>query len=551
VCWLLAVAAWAYVLWGFVSTPSLVVLSLLGATLAVGGLYLASAAVRYVADSPWYLGAFLFGLALLAGAAATLTAGAPAELLVRRPSGWGILEGRAAGLGDAIADGDVALASRIARRGLGEAGPLGSDGRPLIHGVQDSAMLAALLGAGLDPDARDTDGVTLLMSTRDAGMARALLVAGADPNAATGLGTSVLAASRDKDPEIQRLLREAGARDDGPGRVPPLTDWLAGEEIATGSGEGSGEGSRVSLAPRPLRRGDVAALDVRLVNDSDEDRLLEVRAMLNDAAYFVGASHGGAIENPAQPQLVQTVRWPRLSLPAGREGRLELRVVARSDEDAGDLSVDVRIRSLPGIEEEVLTAYESPATGDLRPEEPTDGALVGFGAALGAGLAAAWRRRPATQKTRLPRALAAAAAALCAGLAAVLLWSALRPYRSFEETTCTVLDRRIALRSTRTSSTGSRGAGPSTTVYGVPVAAVRVGTAADPVVATGFAAGAFTRSVPELRGFPLGAQVPCWTAPGNPREFTLVRRLPATGWLGTGMLALLAFAFLLIARRLP
>jgi hypothetical protein len=78
---------------------------------------------------------------------------------------------------------------------------------------------------------------------------------------------------------------------------------------------------------------------------------------------------------------------------------------------------------------------------------------------------------------------------------------------------------------------------------------VRIDAGAAPVVATGFATGMAVRSVAELRRFALGATVPCWVAPGDPKTFTLVRRPSLGGVVGIGLLVPMALVLGTLALR--
>ena len=54
---LIAVAIWWFLLHDFVTTPITVLLSVVGAILGYGGLYLSLTAARHVFESIWYAGA--------------------------------------------------------------------------------------------------------------------------------------------------------------------------------------------------------------------------------------------------------------------------------------------------------------------------------------------------------------------------------------------------------------------------------------------------------------------------------------------------------------
>jgi hypothetical protein len=494
--YLAGMGLWAFLLYGFVSLPALVILTLIGPLLARGGLRLVIGSAPHMLGGPQYIASFLGGLLVLAGAGLTLAPGWPDHLLAQTATGWSVLEDRADRLETAIDNGHPRLAGRLAVRGLGDPAPLDNLGTPLIHHVgyarpPDAALLADLLESGLDPDARDRDGRTLLMATRDPALTRVLLAAGADPNARQRGGYTVLMSSTDKEPEVIQLLLEGGAdvhavdeagrpvSDFFPSGLParellearagrPLpepgqhdpaaggrTDWLAApQDPQAGPGP-----SAILLDHRPLRYGEVAVLDIRLSNARDEDRLLDVEATLNGAALFVDASHGGAVLSPTQAGLQQTIRWPFLNFPAHRQGRLQLRIVARSDPGAGDLAVDVRARDYPGVKEDVLQVYERLAPAAAATASGGAGWLGGLliPGALALFLLVGWRRGA---RVTTGRTVAALAALACGGIALVLLWSMVQPFVLFEQARCTVLDRRVLLRTT-TSSTSAGATGSS------------------------------------------------------------------------------------------
>lgn len=552
-----AIASWISLLYGFVSTPSLIVLGVVGPLALFGGLYLTIGMGRYAFESWWYAGGLAAGVLVLGGAAATLAPAAPGGLLVTTAAGWEVLERRQERLDRAIDTNDIPLARRLAGRGLGEVAPLDALGLPVIHRVENAEMLAALLEAGFDPDARDADGRTLLMKTRQPALVRTLLAHGADIQASDRDGWT--AGDVHADGPVRGILEShAGGRPPGNGagadwKARARSEWVIGSvDPAAAPGP-----SAVSLDPRPLSRGGLATATADIVNAQTDDRWLEVRATLNTAALFVGASHGGAIENAVQPQLTQTIRWPLLSLPARSRGRLALQIVALDDEDAGDLVVDWQVRDLPGRAERTMRIYERP--GRLDREPAATGALLfyGIGLAIAAGL---WfligrlRTRAAGARVRgIGLAGAVAGAVLCAGLFTALVWSMLEPTVRFEAAACTILDRRLQLRTpVDTTSTGidGRPADSTGTPYAVPMAAVRIDRAPGPLIATGFAVGMTTRSVHELRWFPLGARVPCWVDPDVPSRFTLVRSPSASGVLGLAFVAALTLGLGAAARAL-
>ncbi|HRP95010.1 MAG TPA: hypothetical protein PL143_02065 [Rhodocyclaceae bacterium] len=396
---LAVIAFWWYLLHDFVSPPVAIALALAGAALIRGGLYLSVAGARYVFDSVWYAGAWLVGLLMLAGAVATLTPAAPGDLLTSTASGWGLLSGRAARLENAITEGDVELAAKIARRGLGDPAVRDGFGTPVLHYAKDDPeMLGALLEAGLDPDARDGEGRTLL--------------------------------AKGVDDEVRRLLLEAGAaptpEPGGTAMTPGRDDWL----VAAVAGAQPRIPSGISVTPDPLHPGEPGTVTLVVDNPTSQDRLLDVRATLDYAIFLIGASHGGALMDVGIPGTSSTVRWPALALPAGARGELQMRVLARSDDVVpgllvGDLSIDARVLDLAQRTEEILQHSQQRAGTPARAAiTSTAGLLVQLVPSLVVAMVlwVVWRRTRATYSRaphlRFGRFVAGGAALICAAAAA-------------------------------------------------------------------------------------------------------------------------------------
>jgi len=554
--WLLiaAVALWVWLLRGFVHWQTLLVLSVFGPLLLVGGVALARAIGPRLLVPGWHHGLFLVGLGMIGGALATLSPAAPAELLVTTASGWDRLDERLGRLTAAMYARDVALVRRLASRGLGDAEPLDFGGRPVIHGATDAGVLTALLDSGFAPDARDEDGRTLLMQARHPDLVRVLLAAGADVDARDREGRTVA----DSLPDELRALVEAHAgralqqrEDEDPSRR-GRTDWLT----VARDPSAAGEQSTVTLDPPDVGRDETATIAATLVNPSADDRLLDVSATLGVAALFVGASHDGVIARPGRPQLVQAVRWPLLSLPAHSRGRLELRIVTRPDIEAGDLGVEWQVRTLPGAEVERLQISQ-PLSDPAPDADGTDRTWIYAGGA--AALAAvAWllhrmrtMRRNAGDGTEGAASLIAAAVALVLGFAvALFLWSMAEPWARFERTECTILDHRVRLFRSLVNRSTPALVSNATPTGSSPLAAVRIERGAAPVITTGFDTGFMASSVQDLRRFPLGARVPCWVDPASASRFTLTRLPSLSSGLALGTFTLLALVLMAISRGL-
>jgi len=586
---LVAAGAWFFLLRDFTDTPITALLSALGALLVCGGAYLTLGGARHAFESLWYVGLCAVGLVMLAGAAATLAPAAPDQVLVRIPQGWNVLESRTRRLAEAIEAEDVGLARKLAARGLGDPAAPDRHGDSVLHRARSPEMVAALLGAGLDPDAAAARGQTLLMRTSDLELAEALLAGGADPNARDDRGFTALMHRRDDRPEMIEILLEAGAdvhaaNDSGrtvadlvrgPGRallegraggrslvetggVTPRgrDDWL----VASPGPAGRPDASGVSRVGDPLRPGDVGSVSIVVDNPGSEDRVLAVRAAL-DGLLFVAASHDGGVETRGRPGPLSTVRWPLLSLPAGGQGRLEMQVLAPPDDAvpgtrAGDLAVDVTVVDLPERSERVLQLYQERAGAPARVEAGDPRAYAG--APLFAGVAFAFwlvyrfRARGDSEverRYRFGRMVAGASAIVCVAVAADLTWSMVEPYALFDDASCEILDHRVLATEVQTSRTGRRPR-RSFSLQAHPLAAVSIDTGTEPLVTAGWSTGAATHSVQELRAAPIGSTVPCWIDPDDPRRFTLVRTPRLAGVVGIAMLLGLAPVLGLIATRL-
>ncbi len=586
---------WLSVLTGFTSTALWLGLSVVGAGLALGGFSLSRDALPVINEGVAYLVVFLIGVALMLAALATLLPGMPGSWLATTATGWDILAGRSARLEQAIEAGDPRLARRLAARGLGTDQPIDKFGRPLLFDAADAEMVTALLGAGLAPDASDGDGRTLAMLSHDENIVAALLRGGADPNARDAQGRTALHLAPKKGLGYAELLLAAGAdpfaTDDngiavvdefpaiGPlrellernagGRVLPLpreisaldrgrTDWLLPTDTRLGS-------SGLRLIPEDIRYGDTATLEIILNNESPRDRLLEVRAVLASEAYFVAASHDGRIRNPGLFRLSQDIRWPLLSLPAGRGGKLRLEVVARNDVEVGEFSIDVRYRSLAEIdsltgvrsgaspEEDVLTLRQS-----LHDAVEYDDSLDWLGWAIPLGVVVAlylgFLAVVRVKKHDVVAVVGVVSQACAIGMSFMLfvfLAGLAEPWVSFQETRCQILDRRIELKETTTTSGGTqRTRTTRTLVYAVPVAAVRYSVDGQAVVTTGFGTDAVTRSVNEFKHLPLGASVPCWVDPDDPKRFALRRNLNPAAVFGILLQLGLILVFALVSRAI-
>lgn len=548
-------------------------LAFFGCLLGWTGVLFLGLTLRYLLRPLTALGHLAGGAALLGLAALMMIPAWPGDVLESAFFGDAVFDARNDMLEDAIEAGDVDRVRALGRVGLRDPVPRDTFDDPLLHDAKGVAMVRALLEAGLDPDAADDDGWTLLMGTDDPDVARALLEAGAEPDLRDPHGRTALMFAAARRPDLVPVLLDAGAdptavsaegravvdfagddevrtllegaaggRDLRAGSSTGLaarSDWL----LVVGDGAGLETASSVRFEPEDPGRGEVGRLIVDIVHPGPGDRRVRVDAELGIAAYFVDASHGGVPLLPEVPDVRRTVRWPSLALPAESAGRLELQFVTRVDTDAGDLVVDVRVFDLATADQEVLVATAVPRAESFGT----------FGSPLWTALFVAtpllfMLSLFAAIKWGGPRGRAAVLWAV-AGLLLLGVWgmvsSMIAPY-SWESTECTVLDQRIRLETSRsTSSSGSN----TTTTHERPWIAARYATPAGEVVSTGFAASFASASKHDLRDFPIGETFPCWFDPERPEDFALLRKPGLFGILGMLLMTAVAAA-LIVAGRL-
>ena len=568
-----------FLLRDFASTVVAAILAPLGALLLYAGIYLAVGGARHFFDGIQYAVLSFVGLVLLALSAATLYPAAPGEILAQWGTGWSQLERRIAALEAAIEADDVDLAHTLASRGLGDPAALDRSGNPVLHFSRSSAMVAALMDAGLDPDAAEPGGRTLLMRTPDVEVARILLEAGADPNARTQNGFTVLMAQRRGSPEMIELLLEAGAdvhaANDagrtvadliqGPGRAlleryagdrPLLVtgdvrprgrdDWLLPEPGPDGRADATG----VAIEDGPLHPGKTGKVLITVDNLTPADRVVEIRAQLDNGILFVSASHDGELVTAGRPGLTGTVRWPWLSLPAGARGQLGVEVFAWPDDvvstvRAGGFTFDATITELPGREKQVVNLYQERAR-DENYVEPSlvEKFLVAFipVAVIAVGWLILVRRRKGekttNQITRIARVASGIIALICIAVLGNLLVSMLEPYVRFEPKPCEILDLRVVttyIEPTRSSGRHSTGGSSRPTLLGHPLAAVAMDVEGKQTVTAGWNAGQTSRPVGEMRAFPVGTTATCWVDPEEPTRFSLVRNPSMADMVGVGL----------------
>jgi hypothetical protein len=571
----MATVAHAWNMRGFADLTVIACVSLLcGAitAIAVGNIVIGAIRVARGRGGLKYLVGGLL-VAVLSGAA-PLYPVLPDRTLVRLPFGTNILADRQERLEQATIDGDVGLTRRLAQAGVGTREPRDVFGNPLLATTRNTQILRAMLESGLDPDARDAKGSTRLMSPWSREIAQVLLEYGASPDARGPGGRTALMFAVTSDTAWAPMLIEASTDlravdDTGRGAIdyavpggeleqllqakagaPPLrrladgpaaidygrTDWLLAAAAvpadATESPSAPFAGSRLTMESPQLLRGDLIDLRVHLQNPTTQPLGLEVEGRISPAAYFVGGSHDVRISNPYRPQLTQEVRWPRLSLPPGAAGELRLRLLTRA-EPSGPL--DVTIQAVDPIRDlrTNLSLIRQP-DGD---HPAVTGSELGHGSWAFLGLVAALALVLAVVvwhyggPKRRPFLLALVGLFAVSGLLSLfsfkLLLSDARALTAYEETTCTVLDRRIFPETVTVADPGATRS-RTTTSY-EPRLALRYVASGAERISEGFAVGLM--STGDLHKFALGRQYPCWYDPTDQRQVVVIRHLSPL-WVG-------------------
>ncbi len=248
----------------------------------------------------------------------------PDTLLKHLPLGQTVLDDRTELLTEAIEKEDKTSIKLLMLIGIGDAEPrYYSTGDPLIRRVKDPDILNTLLASGLNPNIKDGLGRTMLMSVKDAALARVLINNGADVNAQDDDGLTALMHAHKAPLEYVRFLLLSNGKP-LPGSIDPGSsivheDWLEPKGPLTDLK------SNISVSPESLAYGDIADVIIRIVNSENIDRIVNIEARFNPVALFLSASDRGKIAKPFdEPQMDQTIRWRRLSLPANRTGILKM-----------------------------------------------------------------------------------------------------------------------------------------------------------------------------------------------------------------------------------
>jgi uncharacterized repeat protein (TIGR01451 family) len=324
--------------------------------------------------------------------------------------------------------------------------------------------------------------------------------------------------------------------------------------------------STITASPAAPVEGDVVTFSVSLRNTGDEDASgTHVRLTFPHEGMFIDLS---GLEAPSIDREAREAE-ATVDLPAGASRDFQFRVIAPRD-SAGNLLI-------PRIAVQHFTSrtehYDS-VTVDIGGRRSTDGVAIGGYLITTAGLVVlallisipllwlivrmmmgASASRQGSVRRRGGGPLAAAAAIVIAiGFWTMFAAMAIRDYQSLSwpQTTCTILDRRLNVTAT-TSSSGS-GASRDSNTYATMLA-MRYMVNGTETYSTGFdtgsrlSVGGRSGAAAELQAWSIGNQVPCWYAPANPADIVVKR-----GFGGAYLFALFPLPVFLLgvwqARRL-
>ena len=304
--------------------------------------------------------------------------------------------------------------------------------------------------------------------------------------------------------------------------LPARTDWL---EIVSDPNKDLPP-TDITARKSPIYRGDLVTFDVIFSNSSEQDQRLNIDVTLGLAAYFVKADHGAVLVEPGSAPETRQISWSELELPAHSSGRLELTVVLRPEEDAGDLTIGVEAFDLFGSEPQRLNFHREltydPAIqyGPI----PLWANIVLFGAPLSLLIFALTAFF--FDKQHLARRIAGSAAAafgalfLSAIIGFGLIQGVANSYPGATETLCVVLDRRADPETASSSSARS-----AARTYHRPFIAAEYESRKGRQISIGFSSDVVSPGMDALGRFHIGDEVTCWYDNEWPDRFFVVR-----GW---------------------
>jgi hypothetical protein len=309
--------------------------------------------------------------------------------------------------------------------------------------------------------------------------------------------------------------------------------------------------SIIQLEPAVPKEGDVVTLLVHIRNSGDGPApFTEVELELPLEAMFVDATGlDGAKIDPAGKVVAATI-----DLPAGADRQFSVRMVVPHDAGGRSLSPHLKVRyAHAGVE---FYGGGDPVTIDTR--VANSGVALGgvrFNAAsfvvlgvllLYPVLRVLTRSRKSRKDSKGPVLMIVIAVGFLS-IFAGMAWHDWRTISAFRPSTCTILDSRLRIETSpsSTSTSSPPGRRQNTTTY-EPLLAMRYVENGRAVIGTGYSTGSRLQiglgssTVSEYEQFKIGAQVPCWFDPEDP---TRIMVLPGFG--GAYVFALLPLGLLI------
>lgn len=317
--------------------------------------------------------------------------------------------------------------------------------------------------------------------------------------------------------------------------------------------------STITVEPAAPLEADVVTFTLRLRNSGADDAGWVYVAIEWPLMGFLVDATG--VEGAEIDHAARAITLSQLPLPAGGEHRVTLRVLAPRDSGGDALSLALRMSHFDS-----RTDYYDRATVtiDTRVADPgiqvggvrvTRAGVVVFGVLAGGlllwlvlrGIASTRPRRHTRGGAGVVAARVGPDAAAAAITIAVGFWTffgamAWRDYQSLSwpATTCTILGGRLSAEATTATATRTASGAPRDTSVYVPVLGLKYMVEGRETFSSGYDTGSRLGiggrggSAEELARWHVGAETPCWYAPGDPLD-VVVRR----GFGGAYVFALL------------
>lgn len=310
--------------------------------------------------------------------------------------------------------------------------------------------------------------------------------------------------------------------------------------------------SEITTANTTVIEGDVAHFKVMLRNRGDEPATAaHVRIQWPVMGHVVEIT---GLENPQADEQSRATTGS-VSLPPGGERVLGVAVLAPRDEGGASLSLTVQVAHYHTMTEHW---FHGAITIDTRPR--TDGIRMGGLRIAPAGvITLLWLVATAVAVAAVAKIAAGrgggALFSPCAGVFGIMLavgfwlifaamaWRDYRVLTAWQETTATIVGRRVTVQSVSTTQRRGTGSGMESRQQDVakPEFALRYSVDGHLMFSTGYDTGSSLRRgggraqlEREFREWTVGAQVPCWYGPADPADVVLKR-----GFGGAYLFALL------------